>query len=170
MEDCFAALRWLYAYTDEFSIDGTKIGVLGESAGGGLAAEVAPLARDRQLTPPLAKQILIHPMLDDKKVDAIEGIEKLAIWKSVDNLTSWTALLGDRRGAPEVCPYAAPIRMKDLKGLPFFIEVGELVIFRTEVERYSRRLVKDGAVVDFHLYPGLPRLFNIARCGERHPI
>jgi acetyl esterase/lipase len=162
VEDCFAALRWIYGHANEFCIDKTRIGVFGESAGGGLAAATALLARHRNLMPPLAKQILIYPMLDDHNVNVIDELDELATWRSVDNLTAWTALLGGRRGTADVSEYAAPIRAKDLKGVPpTYIGVGELDIFRDECQRYAQRLREDGVELEFHLYPGLPHLFEI---------
>jgi len=68
IEDCYAGLVWLHEHADEFGVDRTRIGTMGESAGGGLAAGLTLLARDRNLQPPLAKQILIYPMLDSRNV------------------------------------------------------------------------------------------------------
>ncbi|OOQ89753.1 arylesterase/monooxygenase [Penicillium brasilianum] len=162
VEDCYAALQWLYSRAAEFSIDDARIGLMGESAGGGLVAGTVLLARGRQLAPPIAKQILIYPMLDDRNVDVIPGVEELAIWKSADNLTSWHALLGDRRGTAEVSPHAAPSRAKDLKDSPpTYLEVGELDIFQEECQSYSRQLKEAGIELEFHLHPGLPHLFDI---------
>ncbi|KAE8420784.1 Alpha/Beta hydrolase protein [Aspergillus pseudocaelatus] len=162
VEDCYAALQWLYSRAAQFSIDYTRIGLMGESAGGGLVAGTVLLARDRQLTPRIAKQILIYPMLDDRNVDVIPGVEELAIWKSADNLTSWHALLGDRRGTAEVSPYGAPSRSKDLRDSPpTYMEVGELDIFQEECQRYCRQIKEAGVELEFHLHPGLPHLFDI---------
>jgi acetyl esterase/lipase len=66
LDDCWAALQWIYSNTKRFSINPARIAVMGESAGGGLAAALTLLARDRVLSPPLAKQILIHATLDDR--------------------------------------------------------------------------------------------------------
>jgi acetyl esterase/lipase len=66
-EDCFAALKWVHGNAaDIFGVDNSRFGVFGESAGGGLAAGLALKARDEKLSPPLAKQILVYPMMDDQ--------------------------------------------------------------------------------------------------------
>lgn len=65
-EDCYAALIWLHAHAAELGLDRTRIGIMGDGAGGSLAAATALLARDRGLNPPLKSQILVSPMLDDR--------------------------------------------------------------------------------------------------------
>lgn len=83
--DCWTALQWLSSHADELAVDPGRITVMGGSAGGGLAAGTALMARDQGLNPPLAKQILIYPMLDDRNLEALEGIEGLATWKVADS-------------------------------------------------------------------------------------
>lgn len=83
--DCWTALRWLSAHSDELGVDPGRIILMGASAGGGLAAGTALVARDQGLNPPLAKQILIYPMLDDRNLTPLPGIEPLATWKVDDS-------------------------------------------------------------------------------------
>jgi acetyl esterase/lipase len=164
VEDCFAALLWLHDKAAEYGLDRTRIGVMGDSAGGGLAAGTAILARDRAL--PLARQILIAPMLDDRTVDPDRELAALASWSYDDNRTCWDALLGDRRGEKGVPPPAAPAREKNLAGLaPAYIEVGELDIFRDEDVEYARRLRLAGVSAELHVHPGVPHGFD-AVAGE----
>jgi acetyl esterase/lipase len=90
---------------------------MGESAGGGLAANLALLARDRVLSPPLAKQILIYPMLDDRT--ATDNTNGLAFFDVSDCITGWAAYLGkDVVGTDRVPKYAAAARNLDVRGLP----------------------------------------------------
>ncbi|KAM3423477.1 hypothetical protein BST61_g905 [Cercospora zeina] len=96
--DCWAGLQWVSQNAEKLGIDASKIVVLGESAGGGLAAGTCLLARDQKLSPPVAKQVLIFPMLDDRNITPLAGIEELATWKVDDNITGWRALLGDKAG------------------------------------------------------------------------
>jgi acetyl esterase/lipase len=164
VEDCYAGLTWLHANAQKFNVDPTRIAVKGESAGGGLAAGVALMARDKNLSPPLAKQILIYPMLDDRtKEDA--ALVPFASWSYVDNVTGWTALLGANKAGKaeaDVPIYCAPARAKSLKGLPStYIDVGTLDIFRDEDIEYAQRLAKENIDVEFHLYPGLPHAFEL---------
>lgn len=163
VEDCYAALRYISENAQILNIDSARLAVLGESAGGGIAAGMALLARDRGLTPPLAKQMLIYPMLDNRNVKPIELLEPFAVWNSVDNLTGWTALLGHGEVGKDryISPYAAPARALSVAGLPStYIDVGELDIFRDEDMEYSMRLSNAGVPNEFHLYPGLPHGFD----------
>ena len=66
LEDCYAALRWTYDNAEELGIDRTRIGIYGLSAGGGLAAGLTLLARDRGEVP-VAFVLLDCPMLDDRQ-------------------------------------------------------------------------------------------------------
>ncbi|KAI1035002.1 hypothetical protein LB503_011649 [Fusarium chuoi] len=91
VQDGYAALLWLHSKAKQFNIDPRRIGVIGESAGGGIAAGVALMARDKRLNPGLAKQILLYPMIDDRNIVANEAIEPLAFWKTADNATAWSA-------------------------------------------------------------------------------
>lgn len=160
LDDAWAALQWVYAHAEELSIDTSRIAVLGESAGGGLAAALALLARDRALSPPLAKQILIYPMLDDRTVNNHAG--DLAFWDANDNLTGWTAYLGkDLVGTDKVPAYAAPARVESVEGLPpLYMEVPQLDMFVHESAKYATRFLEANIPVEFHILPGLPHGFE----------
>lgn len=169
VEDCWSAVKYVSDNAEALSVDPARIAVYGESAGGGIAAGVAIMARDRaaDLRFPLAKQILIYPMLDDRNDQAVEHVEPLAIWKVDDNITGWTALLGenaggsDHGGIPNL-HYAVPARVPSVAGLPpTYIDVGELDIFKTEDMEYALRLSNAGVSTEFHLYPGVPHAFDV---------
>jgi acetyl esterase/lipase len=164
VEDCYAALKWLCNKAQELNIDTSRIAVMGDSAGGGLAAAVALLARDRaDMSHPLAKQILIQPMLDDRASAAQSPTSHFVTWTWEDSLAGWTALLGERAGRceDEVPYYAAPARASDLSSLPStYIEVGTLDIFCGQAREYASRLRADGVHVEFQLYPGVPHAFH----------
>ena len=160
-EDCYAGLVWLADHADELGVDLNRIGVMGDSGGGGIAAGVALMARDRG-GPQLAKQFLICPMLDDRNTIEDPAMMRFSTWNYDDNYTGWQCYVGDAIGTDDVSPYAAPSRADDLSGLPpAFIDVGELDIFRDESIDYAARLVKAGTSVEFHLYPGAPHGFEI---------
>jgi hypothetical protein len=109
-----------------------RVAVMGDSAGGGLAAAVALLAGDRG-GPALAHQILIYPMLDDRNATPDPEIAPFAVWSYDDNLTGWGTLLGDAIGTDKVPAYAAPARATDLSGLPAcYIEVVSSTSFVTK--------------------------------------
>lgn len=160
VEDSYAALAWLHEHATDLGADPARIGVLGDSAGGGLAAAVSILARDRN-GPAIAKQILIMPMLDDRTLTPDPHLAPFAGWTWDDNRTGWQALLGDAAGGPDTPAYAAPARIADPAGLPpAYIEVGQLDIFRDEDLTYALRLGQAGVPVEFHLHPGVPHEFD----------
>ncbi|KAL4893194.1 Alpha/Beta hydrolase protein [Aspergillus ambiguus] len=161
-EDSYAGLCWLYEHAGEFGVDRSRIATMGESAGGMLAAALALMARDRGLSPPLAKQILIYPMLDDRNTTPIAPLEPLAFWGNDDNITAWTALLGKDIGTERASPYAAPARATSVEGLPpTYIDTGELDIFRDEDIAYAGRIAAANISVELHVYPGLPHAFEV---------
>jgi len=160
VEDVYAGLVWLADHADELGVDPNRIAVMGDSAGGGLSAAVAIVARDRG-GPVLAQQILIYPMLDDRNTAPDPHIAPFAAWSYDDNVTGWTALLGDRIGGPQVDPSAAPSRLTDATGLPpAYIEVGQLDIFRDEDVRYALTLSQAGVPVELHVHPGVPHEYD----------
>lgn len=118
VEDCYAALVWIGEHAAELGIDPDRLIIEGGSAGGGLAAGVTLLARDRR-GPKLAGQMLQYPMLDDRdSTVSTAQIDGVGVWDRTSNVTGWTALLGDRKGTEDVSIYAAPARATDLSGLP----------------------------------------------------
>ena len=160
VEDAYVGLVWLAEHAVDLGIDPSRLAVMGDSAGGGLAAGVALVARDRG-GPTLARQLLIYPMLDDRNTTPDPELAPLAAWSYDDNITGWQALLGDAAGGPDVSPYAAPARVVDARGLPAaYIEVGQLDIFRDESLEYSRQLSRAGVQVELHLHPGVPHEFD----------
>jgi acetyl esterase/lipase len=106
VEDCFAALQWLVASSQTLGIDVARLAVMGDSAGGGLAAATAIMARNRGIE--LSKQILIYPMLDDRTTNPDSLLMPFAGWTYDDNFTGWHALLGQSIGGSDVLETAAP--------------------------------------------------------------
>jgi acetyl esterase/lipase len=154
LEDCYATLEWLAANAGELGVDTDRIGVGGESAGGGLAAGVALLARDRN-GPALRFQLLDIPELDDR-LDTPSMIEFVdtPLWNRPAAELSWKYYLS---GAPDVLglQYAAPSRAEDLTGLPpAFVSTCEFDPLRDEGLIYAQRLVAAGVRTELHLYPG----------------
>lgn len=151
LEDCYTALRWLAAQP---GIDPERIAIGGASAGGGLAAGLALLARERaQLRPAL--QVLLYPMLDDRttqRTDVDEG--PLRLWNPAANRFGWGAYLGPAAGG-EVSPLAAPARCDDLSGLPpAWIGVGTHDLFFDEDVAYAAKLREARVAVDLLEVPG----------------
>lgn len=164
VEDCYAALRWLHANAADLGVDAGWIAIGGASAGGGLAAALGLLARDRAEAP-LAFQLLIYPMLDDRTVTMNDPHPYTGefIWTHNANRFGWTALLGQEPGSADVSPYAAAARADDVAGLPpTYICVGALDLFLEEDMEYARRLMRAGVPTELHVYPGAYHGFNMA--------
>ncbi|VXB45764.1 alpha/beta hydrolase [Plantibacter sp. T3] len=155
VEDCYAALVWTAEHAQELGMDPARFIIAGASAGGGLAAGVALLARDRS-GPELAGQVLIYPMLDDRDATiSTAQIDGVGVWDRGSNITGWTALLGDRVGGDDVSIYAAPARATDLTGLPpAFIDCGSAEVFRDEDVAYATSLWQAGVQAELHVWPG----------------
>ena len=161
VEDACAGLLWLGQNAEKFKIDPSRIIVYGESAGGGVAAGAALMARDQRLSPPLAQQILLSPMLDDRITKLVKALEPWVSWTYAENSTGWHALLGNDIGTERVSPYSARARAKTVEGLPpTHLDVGTLDIFRDENIQYVVRLAAANVETEFHLYPGLQHGFE----------
>lgn len=155
VEDCYAALKWLFSHCKELGVDESRIAIGGVSAGGGLAAGLALVSRDRGEVDVIF-QLLIYPMLDDRNVDqASDDVPDTFVWTRENNLMGWNAYLGDSANRVDTSPYAAPSRAVDLAGLPpAYIPVGDLDLFLDENIEYARRLLDAGVATDLHVYPG----------------
>lgn len=155
LEDCYAGLRWFYKEADSFGVDATRIAIGGASAGGGLAAGLALLARDRGEVKP-AFQLLVYPMLDDRnETDSSHNILDPRLWNRKANFLGWNAYLNGKAGEAGISIYAAPARATDLGGLPpAYINVGDLDLFLDENIEYARKLLSSGVPTEIHVYPG----------------
>jgi acetyl esterase/lipase len=153
-EDCYAGLSWLAANAETLGVDPARIAIAGQSAGGGLAAATALLARDRG-GPQLRFQLLEIPELDDRvDTPSMLAFVDTPLWNRPNAVWSWRHYLGpDHRG--EVSPYAAPARAEDLRGLPpAFVSTMEFDPLRDEGIDYAQRLMQAGVSVELHNYPG----------------
>ena len=156
LEDCYAALKWLHANADSLGADPKRIAIMGESAGGGLAATLAIAARDRGEVP-ITFQLLIYPMLDDRTGSIREPASHIGrfIWSRQSNRFGWSSLLGMPAGSPNVPRGSVPARVADLRGLPpTYMGVGSVDLFVDEDIGYARRLVDAGVPTEFYLAPG----------------
>jgi acetyl esterase/lipase len=154
-EDCYAALEWVAAHAEELGIDTERIIASGMSAGGGLSAAVALMARDRS-GPRLAGQLLGCPMLDDRnETVSSRQYDGFGAWDRNNNDTAWTAIAGAGRFRDDLSPYVAPARAQDLSGLaPAFIEVGAAETFRDEAVDYALRIWATGGQAELHVWAG----------------
>ncbi|MGW2599914.1 alpha/beta hydrolase [Streptomyces klenkii] len=155
LEDCYAGLAWAADHAAELDIDPDRIIIGGKSAGGGLAAALALLARDRG-GPRALGQLLLCPMLDDRNSTfSSHQMTGRGTWDLTSNATAWKALLGDRYGTADLPPYAAPSRATDLSGLPpAYIDVGSAEMFRDEDVAYANAIWQSGGQAELHVWPG----------------
>jgi len=155
LDDCYAALKWMFDHADELGIDPTRIAIGGASAGGGLAAGLALLVRDRAEMN-IMFQLLVYPMIDDRNTkQASETLPDTLVWSRQHNLFGWTSYLGMEPGGDDVPIYAAAARATDLSNLPpAYISVGDLDLFADENIVYARHLTQAGVPTELHVYPG----------------
>lgn len=160
VEDCYAALKWVAGNRPALHIDDLPLTVAGASAGGGLAAGVALLSRDRS-GPAIADQLLMYPMLDDTaRFASSNELDGEGVWDARSNRTAWDALLGHSRDGAHVS--AAPSREKRLSGLPAaYLDVGAVETFRDEVIDYGARLAQAGVSTELHVWAGAFHGFDV---------
>jgi acetyl esterase/lipase len=152
LEDCYAALTWLAALP---AVDPARVAIGGASAGGGLAAGLALLARDRGEVKP-ALQLLAYPMLDDRSGSTPQN-PNYRLWGPKSNRFGWAAYLGN--ADPNV---AVPARHQDLSGLPpAWIGVGTHDLFHDEDLAYAERLTAAGVPCQLEVVPGAFHGFDL---------
>ncbi|MBX3313004.1 MAG: alpha/beta hydrolase [Actinobacteria bacterium] len=155
LDDSTVALRWVHDEAEELGVDPDRIAVGGDSAGGGMAASLAQRARDEEL--PVAFQLLVYPMLDDRTVERawMDGRNAL-VWPRESNRYAWNAYLGGRTAESVPPPYAAPARTEELTGLPpAWIGVGDIDLFHDEDVEYAERLLLAGVTCKLRVEPGM---------------
>ena len=164
--DCYATLRWMHTEATSLGVSPDRLAVFGDSSGGGLAAGLALMVRDRGEFS-LAAQFLLYPMLDDRTGTPAEPgpmpYTGEFIWTRQSNKFCWRAFLG-KYASEEVIPiYAAPGRAELLSGLPpTFLGVGALDLFLSEDLQFAQRLLRDGVPTELHVYPGAFHAFTTA--------
>lgn len=169
VEDCYAVLAYVHANAEALGVDPNRIAVMGESAGGGLAAMLAIAARDRAQIP-VCYQVLIYPMLDDRTGSTVRVPDFIGTigWNEPGNRFGWTSFLGMEAGTSAPPHGSVPARLADVSGLaPAFIGVGGLDLFVDEDIEYARRLVAAGVPTQFHLTPGAYHGFDFIAPGAR---
>ena len=153
LEDCYGGLAWLVSQAQELQVDTARIGVGGESAGGGLAAALAIYARDKSEYK-ICHQHLTYPMLDDRTGTDEQPGDPLTgefVWTRESNQYGWNSYLRDApRAAPQV-----PARVEDVAGLPnTWMFTATMDLFRDENIEYAQRLMAAGIHTELVVYPG----------------
>ncbi|WBQ07635.1 alpha/beta hydrolase [Kribbella sp. CA-293567] len=153
VDDCYAGLLWIAEHADELGIDRDRIIIAGASAGGGLAAGITLMARDRRSVA-IAAQILICPMLDHRGVTASshQYSGDPGIWTREMNEFGWSSVLA---GSTSPSSYLSPALAEDLSGLPVtYIDAGTAEVFRDEDVSYASRIWAAGGQADLHVWSG----------------
>ncbi|TQJ92190.1 alpha/beta hydrolase [Streptomyces sp. SLBN-31] len=155
VDDCYQGLLWIAEHATELGIDPDRIVVAGASAGGGLAAGVALLARDLG-APAIVAQVLICPMLDHRATTPSSrqytGVP--GVWTGEMNAFGWRAVLGDLT-EDEIPAYVSPALADDLSGLPAaYIDTGSAEVFRDEDADYASRIWAAGGQAELHVWAG----------------
>lgn len=162
-EDSYAATAWVSEHAAELGGDPERLIVMGGSAGGGFAAAVSLMARDRK-GPAIAGQMLLCPMLDNLNTSvSARQFDGIGTWQLESNLFAWACVLGEDVAYSEEAPsYAAPARETDLSGLPpTFIEVGAAEMFRDEDCEFAQRIWAAGGDAELHVWAGAFHGFDI---------
>lgn len=157
-EDCYATLKWVGSHLEELGIDPERLLLAGASAGGGLAAATALMARDRGDGPKLCAQLLVCPMLDDRcnSLSSRQFDSGPRGYYTQWGRYAWRCVLGDAAGKEDgVSYYAAAARAEDLSGLPpAYIDAGSAEPFRDEAVAYAQKLWECGVQADLHIWSG----------------
>ncbi|MCC4605444.1 alpha/beta hydrolase [Xanthomonas campestris pv. badrii] len=158
VEDCHAALAWLFNQAEALGVDPRRIAIYGQSAGGGLAAATALLARERG-EHALAAQFLLYPMLDPRTGTPDAPVDNAStgqfLWTREANRKGWTAMRGTQPIAPERLGHFGPALADNLAGLPpTFMAVGSVDLFLEEDVAYALRLSRAGVAIDLQVYAG----------------
>lgn len=156
LDDGYAVLEWV-AKTDDEAIDPGRIVVLGDSAGGGIAAALAMRARDSD-GPAISAMLLDAPTIDDRcDTPSMREFTDTPMWRGPDTPIAWRAYLGQiERGSTNVPIYAAPARasVNELRGLPpAWVTTYQLDPTRDEVLQFANRLAQADVPTELHLYP-----------------
>jgi acetyl esterase/lipase len=161
LDDVYAALAWMHANAEKLGVDAGRIAIVGQSAGGALAAGATLLARDRGEIA-VAYQVLLYPCLDDRLTTrSSREILDPRTWNRSLAAGSWKAYLGNVDGE-SVSPYAAPSRATDLSRLPpTYVMVGAIDMLRDENVEYASRLMQSNVPVELHVYPGAFHGFDL---------
>lgn len=152
-DDAYAVTEWVAAHADELGLDAGRVAIVGDSAGGSLAAAVALAARDRS-GPRICAQVLLYPGLDrDMGAASIIAMPDAPLLRHEDIV--YMHELVDQGGAPRD-PYLVPAYATDLRGLPAAIVVtGACDPIRDWGERYAGRLRDAGVQTTVTRYPGM---------------
>jgi acetyl esterase len=156
LNECYAVTKWVAENGAVLKVDGSRLAVIGNSAGGDLAAAVALMAKDNN-SPKIRLQVLLWPVTD-ANFDTVSYHQYATDRFLTRNMMTWfwdnyTPDPEDRSSY-----YAAPLQatLDQLKGLPpTLVQVAENDVLRDEGEAYARKLDEAGVPVSLVRYQGM---------------
>lgn len=161
LEDCYTALKWLFLNALGLGVDSSRIAIGGVSGGGGLAAALALLARDRDEVS-IIFQLLLCPMIDNRNsTPSSHTITDKRVVNRNYSKWAWSSYLGKEAHKKIVSPYAVPSQAENLSKLPpAYVAVGALDLFMDENINYAQRLLEAGVSTELHVFPGAYHAFE----------
>lgn len=172
IEDAYQALLWLKDNAESLGANPDQLFIVGESAGGGLAAGLAIYARDKGEVN-VAFQMPLFPMLDDRMITESMRDNDAPVWNEYNNRLAWKLYLQNLEGETPV--YAAPARLEDFRGLPpAYTYVGTVDPFYDETKAYFEKLRAAGIEAKADFYEGCYHAFDelnpkaplVKRCND----
>jgi acetyl esterase/lipase len=164
LEDCYQALKWIFEQSSSLHVDPTRVVIMGHSAGGGLAAATAILARDKG-EHQLAGLLMVYPMLDHRTGQAQAPHDNPTTghlsWTRDANRFCWQCMQGSYALDDQRQAHFSPALANDLSGMPAsFLSVGALDLFLDEGVAFALQLSRCAVPVELHVYPGVPHMFD----------
>ncbi|MFA6083820.1 alpha/beta hydrolase [Mucilaginibacter sp.] len=156
LNECYAATKWVSAYGSDINVDGKRLAVAGNSAGGNLAAAVA-LMSNKKKGPELKLQVLFWPVIDAsfETVSYNQFARDRFLTKNMMKWF-WNNYLPDLGQRKDI--YASPIHasVEQLKGLaPALVQTAENDVLRDEGEAYAKKMNEAGVAVSSVRYQGM---------------
>ena len=170
LTDCVSALDWVYDNAEDLKVDRDRIAVMGDSAGGCLAASVTQHVADdnqqRQKPNIIRAQFLIYPALDsDCKTVSAQTFDDTPVWNATNNKIMWQVYLGEGKNPLHPPAYASPAHRESLTGLPAaYIESAEFDPLRDEAHNYADALEAAGVEVQRELVKGAVHGYDSVDC------
>ncbi|MEO0626563.1 MAG: alpha/beta hydrolase, partial [Bacteroidota bacterium] len=160
LQDCHAALNWVFDNADDLDIDPSRVAVGGESAGGGLSASLTQMWRDEQRSPAICFQLLTYPVLDQsQQTESAQAFTDTPFWDAVNVKHMWDKYLANVEGVPK---YASPMQIDSFANLPAaYIEPAEFCPGRDEGILYAEKLQSAGVQVELNVTKGTFHCFDI---------
>lgn len=157
-DDCYRATEFVVGNAVELRVDGNRVVVAGDSAGGGLAAAVSMKAGEiGQLS--ICGQVLIYPVLDHNfKTQSYSKFSTDFGLTRGTMMWFWNCYLnGGKQGqAVDVEPYAAVLQSDSFESLPpTYIQLAEFDVLHDEGKEFARRLESDGVAVTVQQFAGM---------------